>query len=190
MCGCLARISKEMHMKRDVSVCPVQASYIGIQGWCGGLANSYPGEVLGSTPQTWLNGLACSHVLHLTLSGAPKILLYCTEYRRPMTLAPMNEESWAQWGINLIGKNNLCWVKWSVHVVSLDTNNQAVETCQEKYFTLWLFVYVNSFFRFNPQTVFTLWTYMYIRLICSALNPWLFIRIWMTSFLSRVWKDT
>jgi hypothetical protein len=32
-----------------------------------------------------LDGLASSHVLHLTLSGAPKILLYCMEYRRPTT---------------------------------------------------------------------------------------------------------
>ncbi len=55
--------------------------------WCGGSAISYPDEVLGSTPQTWLNSLALSHVLHLTLSGAPKILLYCTEYRRPTTVS-------------------------------------------------------------------------------------------------------
>ncbi len=53
--------------------------------WCGGSATSYSDEVLGSTPQTWLNGLALSHVSHLTLSGAPKILLYCTEYRRTTT---------------------------------------------------------------------------------------------------------
>jgi hypothetical protein len=53
--------------------------------WYGGSATSYPHEVLGSTPQTCLNGLALSHVLHLTLSGAPKILLYCTEYNRPRT---------------------------------------------------------------------------------------------------------
>ncbi len=59
ICVCLAQTSKEMHMKRDVSVCLVQASYVGIQGWCGGSANSYPSEVLGSKPQTWLNGLAC-----------------------------------------------------------------------------------------------------------------------------------
>jgi hypothetical protein len=43
-----------------------------------------------------LGGLASSHVLRLTLSGVPKILLYCMEYRWPMTLAPTNEESWAQ----------------------------------------------------------------------------------------------
>ncbi len=85
MCVCLARTSKEMHMKRDVSVCPVRASYVGIQGCCGGSANSYLGEMLGSTPQTWLNGLACSHVSCLTLSGMPKILLYCMEYKQPTT---------------------------------------------------------------------------------------------------------
>ncbi len=53
--------------------------------WCGGSAISYPNEVLGSTPHTWLNGLALSYILLLTLSGAPKILLYCTEYNRPTT---------------------------------------------------------------------------------------------------------
>ncbi len=58
--------------------------------WCGGSANSYPDEVLGSTPQAWLNGLALSHVLHLTLSGAPKILLYCTKYRQPTTVTVSN----------------------------------------------------------------------------------------------------
>jgi hypothetical protein len=72
---------------------PVPNTYIGMQScipamiwwWCGGSATSYPDEVLGSTPQTWLNGLALSHVSRLTLSGVPKILLYCTEYNRPTT---------------------------------------------------------------------------------------------------------
>ncbi len=54
--------------------------------WCGGSATSNLDEVLGLTPQTWLNGLALSHVSPLTLSGAPKILLYCMEYRRPTTV--------------------------------------------------------------------------------------------------------
>jgi hypothetical protein len=36
-----------------------------------------------------LDGLASSHVLRLTLSGTPKILLYCTEYRRLMPLFPI-----------------------------------------------------------------------------------------------------
>ncbi len=75
------------------SVCPVPNTYIGMHSciptmiwwWCGGSATSYSSEVLGSTPKTWLNGLALSHVLRLTLSGTPKILLYCKEYRRPMT---------------------------------------------------------------------------------------------------------
>ncbi len=128
MCVCLTRTSKEMHMKPDVSVCPVRASYVGIQGWwCVGSANSYPDEVLGSTPQTWLSGLACSHISHLTLSYAPKILLYCMEYRRPTTLAPMNEASWAQWGKNLIGKKLpsiessevYVWLVWILTTVSI-----------------------------------------------------------------------
>ncbi len=80
------------------------------------------------------------------------------------------------------------WLVWIL--TTKHKSLMRVETCQEKYFTLWLFFYVNSLFRFNPQTVF-LSGYVYISvLICSALNPWLFIHIWMTLFLSRVWKDT
>ncbi len=52
------------------SVCPVPNTYVGMQSciwvmmwwWCGGPATSYPNEVLGSTPQTWLNGLALLYV--------------------------------------------------------------------------------------------------------------------------------
>ncbi len=144
-----------------------------------------------------LGGLASSHVLRLTLLGVPKIPLYCTEYNWPTTLTPTNEESsWAQWGKNLIGKNNLSiefsevnvWLLWI-----LTTNCKSlkrVETCQKKHFNFWLFFYVNLFFRINLQTVFTLWIYIYIFLICSALNRWLFIFIWMMLFWSRVWKDT
>jgi hypothetical protein len=35
-----------------------------------------------------LDGLASSRVSHLTLSGAPKKLLYCTEYNWPTTNSP------------------------------------------------------------------------------------------------------
>ncbi len=76
----LARISKEMHMNCDVSICPIPDTYVGMQScipgmrwwWCGGSATSYPNEVLGSIPQTWLSGLALSHVLRLTLSARQK----------------------------------------------------------------------------------------------------------------------
>ncbi len=58
-----------------------------------------------------------------------KILLYCMEYNWPMTLAPMSEESWAQWRKNLIGENkSLNWVEWSIRVVSLDTSNRKYKT--------------------------------------------------------------
>ncbi len=143
-------------------VCPVPKTYVGVQScipamiwwWCGGFATSYPNEVLGSTPQTWLNGLASSHVLRLTLLGAPKILLYCTEYNWPMTLAPTNEESsWAQCGKNLTGKNNLSiessevnvWLVWIL--TTKRKSLKRVETCQKKHFNFWLFCYVNSFFQ-------------------------------------------
>jgi hypothetical protein len=143
-------------------ICPVPNTYVGMQScipamiwwWCGGSATSYPNEVSGSTPQTWLNGLALSHVSRVTLSGAPKILFYCTEYNQPMTLAPMNEESsWAQRGKNLIGKNNLSiessevnvWLVWIL--TTKRKSLKRVETCQKKHFTFWLFCYVNLFFQ-------------------------------------------
>jgi hypothetical protein len=142
-------------------VFPVPNTYVGMQSciptmiwwWCGGSATSYPREVLGSTPQTWLNGLALSYISHLTLSGAPKILLYCTEYRRPTTLAPRNEESWAQWGNNLIGEKNLSiesnevnvWLVWIL--TTKRKSLKRVETCQKKHFNFWLFCYVNLFFQ-------------------------------------------
>ncbi len=186
-------------------VCQVPNTYIGMQScipammwwWCVGFANSYPDEVLGSTPQTWLSCLACSHVLCLTLSGAPKIVLYCTEYSRPTTLAPTDEASWAQWEKKPYRRKiTLYWVEWSVPVVSLDTNNRKrktfvrVETCQKNHFTFWLFVMLTHSSDLIFQIVFTLWIIIYIHVICSALNLWLFICIWMMSFLSRIWKDT
>ncbi len=131
-----------------------------------------------------------------SLSGMPKIPLYCTEYNRPATLAPTNEESsWDQWGKNLIRKNYLSfelgemnvWLVWIL--TTKHKSLKRVETCQKKHFNFWLFCYVNLFFRINLQTVFTLRIYTSF-LICSALNPWYFIRIWMTLFWSRIWKDT
>ncbi len=65
-----------------------------------------------------------------------------------------------------------------------------VETCQKNHFTFWLFIMLTCSSDLIFQMVFTLWIYIYIRVICSALNPWLFICIWMTSFLSRIWRDT
>ncbi len=143
------------------SVCPVPNTYVGMQSciptmiwwWCGGSANSYPDEVLGSTPQAWLNGLASSHVLRLTLSGAPKILLYCTEYRRPTALAPTNEESWAQWGKKPYRRKNNLSIEssevyvWLVWILTTKRKSlKRVETCQKKFFTFWLFFYAISFF--------------------------------------------
>ncbi len=51
-------------------VCPIPNAYAGIQScimvmmwwWCGRPATSYTNDVLGSPPQTWLNGLASSHL--------------------------------------------------------------------------------------------------------------------------------
>ncbi len=118
------------------------------------LCHHISNEVLGSTPQTWLNGLALSQVSRLTLSGTPKILLYCTEYNWPSTLAPTNEESsWAQWGKNLQEKNYLSiessevnvWLVWILPIKHKSLKR--VETCQKKHFNFWLFCYVNSFFQ-------------------------------------------
>jgi hypothetical protein len=55
-------------------------------------SNKFPGIRFGYA----VSPLLKLHVSHLTLSDTPKILLYCTEYRRPLTLAPTNEESSAQ----------------------------------------------------------------------------------------------
>ncbi len=154
--------------------------------------------VTSSLWKSSLDGLASSHVQCLTLLGMPKILLYCTEYNRPMTLAPMNEESsWAQWGNNLIGKNNLSieiessevsmWLVWIL--TTKRKSLKRVETYQKKHFTSWLFCHVNSFFQNESSNGFYS-PDIYILLICSALNPWLFICIWMMSFWSRVLKDT
>ncbi len=53
--------------------------------WCGGSATSYPNEVLGSTPQTWLKVWPHHTYSVWPLLGVPKIPLYCMEYNRPMT---------------------------------------------------------------------------------------------------------
>ncbi len=98
---------------------------------------------------------------------------------------------------NLIGKNNLSIESnevnvWLVRLLTTKLKSlKRVETCHEKYFTLWLFlmltcssdsIFLNSFYSLD--------IYIYICVICSTLNYWLFICIWMTLFLSRVWKDT
>ncbi len=105
------------------------------------------------------------------------------------------ESSWAQWGKNFIGKKNLSielsevnmWLVWIL--TTKRKSLKRVEICQKKHFNFWLFCYVNSFFRINLQTGFYSLD-IYILWICSALNPWLFVCIWMTLFWSRVWKDT
>ncbi len=139
----------EITIRSDSAVCPVPNAYIGMQSctpamrwwWCVGSTNSYPDEVLGSTPQTWLNGLALSHVSCLTLSGAPSTVrrIGGLRYSPPqLKNHGLNEEKPYR------KKQPLYWVEWSERVVSLDTNKQVkslkrVETCHEKYFTLWLF---------------------------------------------------
>ncbi len=51
---------------------------------------------------------------------------------------------------------------WLVWILTTKRKSlMRVETCQEKYFTLLLFFYVNSLFRFNPQMVL-LSGYIYI----------------------------
>jgi hypothetical protein len=80
---------------------------------------------------------------------------------------------------------------WLVRILTTECKSlKRVETCQKNHFNFWLFVMLTHSSDLIFQTIFTLWIYIYIRVICSALNPWLFICIWMTSFLSRIWKDT
>ncbi len=73
-------LSSTKHLCRSAVLHP--GNHLVMMWW---LCHLISNEVLGSTPQTWLNGLAISHVSHLTLSDAPKILMYCTEYNRPTT---------------------------------------------------------------------------------------------------------
>ncbi len=61
-----------------------------------------------------LDGLASSHVLQLTLSGVPKILLYCTEYRRPTTLVPTKWRIMGSMRKNLTGEKNYFANWWTI----------------------------------------------------------------------------
>ncbi len=145
-----------------------------------------------------LDGLASSHELHLTLSGAPKMLsrtvrsIGSLQYSPPwMKNHVLNEKKPYR------RKNNLSiassevnvWLVWILTTKRKSFKRE--ETCEKNHnFTFWLFVMLTGSSDLIFQTVFTHWICIYIHVICSALNPWLFIRIWMTSFLSRIWKDT
>jgi hypothetical protein len=125
-----------------------------------------------------LDGLASSHLSWLTLSGTPKILLYCMEYRWHMTHGILSIES-SDVGV---------WLVWIL--TTKCKSLKRVETCQKRAFHFISGCYVNPFFRFNlPKSFYSLHVYMY-PLICSTLNPWLFICIWMMLLLSRTLKDT
>ncbi len=149
--------SNTEHLRRNAQSSIRTSSPVSRQ-WCG---ESLPWK-------SSLDGLASSQVSHLTLSGAPKILLYCTEYNQPTTLAPTNEKSLAQWGKNLIGgKKSLNWVEWSVRVVSLGTNNRKRKTLAREWRHVRggislsdCFAMLTRSFRINLQTVSTLWMYI------------------------------
>jgi hypothetical protein len=92
----------------------------------------------------------------------------------------LNEEKTLLEKYNLSIESNEVNV-WLVCILTTKSKSfKRVETCQ-RHFTFWLFCHVKLFLQ-NLDVC--------ILLICSALNPWLFILIWMTSFWSRVWKDT
>ncbi len=98
-------------------LCPILDLYVGMLSPASGPAVLHQGDgVVSLYVQTalslWkssLDGLASSHVLHLTLSGAPKILLYCTEYRRP-TSSPIDliDWHWFQWRYLVMFKVSSC----------------------------------------------------------------------------------
>ncbi len=119
-----------------------------------------------------LDGLASSHVLHQTLSGAPKIVLYCTEYKQPMTLAPTNEAIMSSMRKKPYRRKiTLYWVKWSVRVVSfwvLTTMRKSlkrVETCQKNHFIFQLFAMLTHSSDLIFQMVFTLRIYVHISVL-------------------------
>ncbi len=161
----LARTSKEMHINPDVFSLTNTSPYVGIQWWCGDDVVDLPPHIL---MRCWAQHLRPDFNiwLHHTssiwpLSGLPKIPLFCTEYNRPTTLPPTNEESaWAQWWKNLIGKKiSLYWVKWSERVVSLDTNNfkrktlVRVEKSQKKVYSWLLLTHYLFFKRFYSPNI-------------------------------------
>ncbi len=191
---CLVRTSKEMHMKCDMWVCPVRASYVGIQGWCGDDVVALPPHI---PMRCWAQQLRpdstvwpyCTY--HIWPSQARQ-KYSCTVqsiiglWHLPpqMKNHGLNEEKTLYKKKTSIESSEVyMWLVWILTTKHKSLKRE--ETCQEKYFTHWLFFSVNLFFRFDLQMVL-----IYISLICSALNPWLFIRIWMTLFLPRVWKDT
>ena len=60
-------LSSTKHLRRNAVLHPDNDM---VMMWW--LCHLISNEVLGSTPQTGLNGLAISHVSHLTLSSMPK----------------------------------------------------------------------------------------------------------------------
>jgi hypothetical protein len=139
--------------------------------WGDGMENLYV-QISLSLWKSSLNGLASSHVLRLTLSGAPIILLYCTEYKRPTTLAPTNEAIMGSMRKKPYRRKiTLYWVKWSVRVVSfwvLTTMHKSlkrVETCQKNHFIFQLFAMLTHSLDLIFQMVFTLWMYVYISVL-------------------------
>ncbi len=115
-------MSNTEHLRRNAQSC-IRTISPALRQWCG---ESLPRLFGNPALMVWPHHTYCVWPCW----ACQKIPLHCTEYNRPMTLAPTNEESaWTQWEKNLIGKKkSLDWVKWSAHVVSLDTNNLKRET--------------------------------------------------------------
>ncbi len=63
----LFQSSKQIHMTSDMfdlsnAKHQHRNAVLHCEWWCGEPATSLPNDVMGSTPKTWLNGLALSHI--------------------------------------------------------------------------------------------------------------------------------
>ncbi len=171
-------LSKTDHLCRNAQSC-IRTSSPALRQWCG-----------ESSPHLFGNPASMVWPPH-TSSTWPcwahnEIPLYCMEYNRPMTVAPTNEESsWAQWGKNLIGKNNLSiessevnvWLVWMI--TTKHKSLKRVESCQKKHFDILLFAMLTRSFRIDLQMVFTLriyisfWFVLQCTLDCSFVFEWI-----------------
>ncbi len=125
----LARISKEMHMNRNVSICLILASYVGTQEWCGDDVVALPPHILmrcwaqhlRPDSMVWPDHLYCVWPCQACQKYSCTVRSVTGLQHSPphMKYHGLNEEK------NLYRKKIISlWVKWHVQVVSLDTNNR------------------------------------------------------------------
>jgi hypothetical protein len=138
-------LSNTEHLRRNAESC-IRPSSPALRWWHG---ESLPCLFGNPALMVWP-----PHTYSVWLCQARQKYSCTVRNSQPTSLAPMNKESsWAQWGNNLIGKNNLSIelsevIVWLVWILTTKRNSlKRVETCQKKHFNSWLFCHVNSFFQ-------------------------------------------